>query len=188
MLHDPQIRELLFDYLDEKYGKIRIFEEKNIKSSRADIIAVIDGSILGMEIKSDFDSYARLSAQVSNYDKYCDLNYAVVGRTHKNGVAEHIPPYWGILAVDETEVEPRIYEVREASQNPKMKLQNKAAFLWKTEMHAIMAKNGFPRYVGKSRKFIIGKMLEKISKERLSRDITDALFERDYSVFEIEGE
>ncbi len=66
MLHDPQIRELLFDYLDEKYGKIRIFEEKNIKSSRADIIAVIDGSILGMEIKSDFDSYARLSAQVSN--------------------------------------------------------------------------------------------------------------------------
>lgn len=51
MLHDGQIREILFDYLDERYGKIRIFEEKNIKSSRADIIAVIDGSIIGMEIK-----------------------------------------------------------------------------------------------------------------------------------------
>lgn len=31
MLHDGQIREILFDYLDERYGKIRIFEEKNIK-------------------------------------------------------------------------------------------------------------------------------------------------------------
>ena len=121
MLHDGQIREILFDYLDERYGKIRIFEEKNIKSSRADIIAVIDGSIIGMEIKSDFDSYARLATQVKNYDKYCDLNYAVVGRTHKNGVAEHIPAYWGILAVDETEVEPVIYEVRAAEKNPKMK-------------------------------------------------------------------
>lgn len=74
MLHDGQIREILFDYLDERYGKIRIFEEKNIKSSRADIIAVIDGSIIGMEIKSDFDSYTRLAAQVKNYDKYCDFN------------------------------------------------------------------------------------------------------------------
>lgn len=182
MLHDGQIREILFDYLDERYGKIRIFEEKNIKSSRADIIAVIDGSIIGMEIKSDFDSYARLATQVKNYDKYCDFNYAVVGRTHKNGVAEHIPAYWGILAVDETEVEPVIYEVRAAEKNPKMKTENKAAFLWKTEMHAILAKNGFPRYVGKSRRFVIGKMTEKIPADKLAYDITDALFERDYSI------
>ncbi len=186
MLHDPQIRELLFDYLDEKYGKVRVFEEKTIKNSRADIIAVIDGKILGMEIKSDFDSYARLAAQVKNYDKYCDMNYAVVGRTHKDGVAAHIPPYWGILAVDETETEPKIYELREAQVNPKSKIENKAAFLWKTEMHDIMAKHKLPRYVGKSRKFIAGKMKEKLPEDVLAKDITDALFERDYSFFEIE--
>ena len=143
---------------------------------------MIDGSIIGMEIKSDFDSYTRLAAQVKNYDKYCDFNYAVVGRTHKNGVAEHIPAYWGILAVDETEVDPVIYEVRAAEKNPKMKTENKAAFLWKREMHAILAANGFPRYVGKSRRFIIGKMTEKIPADKLAHDITDALFERDYSI------
>ncbi len=59
MLHDGQIREILFDYLDERYGKIRIFEEKNIKSSRADIIAVIDGSIIGMEIKKAISTAMR---------------------------------------------------------------------------------------------------------------------------------
>lgn len=181
MLHDRQIREILFDYLDERYGKIRIFEEKNIKSSRADIIAVTDGIIIGMEIKSDFDSYARLATQVKNYDKYCDINYAVVGRTHKNGVAEHIPPYWGILAVDETDIEPIIYQVRAAEKNPKMMMQNKLAFLWKRELNAVLAQNGLPKYSGKSRRFIVGKMMERVAEEKLARDITDALFERDYS-------
>ena len=75
-----------------------------------------------------------------------------------------------------------IYEVRAAEKNPKMKTENKAAFLWKTEMHAILAKNGFPRYVGKSRRFVIGKMTEKIPADKLAHDITDALFERDYSI------
>lgn len=185
MLHDPQIRELLFDYLDEKYGKVRIFEEKTIKNSRADIIAVIDGKILGMEIKSDFDGYTRLASQVKNYDKYCDMNYAVVGRTHKNGVISRIPPYWGILAVDETNPIPVIYEAREAAANPKSKTENKAAFLWKSEMYDILNKHKLPRYIGKSRKFIISRLTEKLPADVLSRDITDALFERDYSFFEI---
>lgn len=37
-LCDADIREPLFDFLEEYYGKIRIIEEKQIGRSRADIV------------------------------------------------------------------------------------------------------------------------------------------------------
>ena len=49
---DVEIREPLFLYLETIYGKVRIFEEKNIGKSRADVIAVTDGALIGLEIKS----------------------------------------------------------------------------------------------------------------------------------------
>ncbi len=36
LLYDCDIREPLFDYLEERFGKARMFEEKIIGKSRAD--------------------------------------------------------------------------------------------------------------------------------------------------------
>ena len=93
---DKEMREPLLDYLEEFYGKIRIFEEKNAGGSRADVIGVIDSSLLGFEIKSDSDSYTRLKTQTRDYDDFCDINFLVIGKTHIKHAEEHIPPYWGI--------------------------------------------------------------------------------------------
>ena len=41
---DQEMREPLFDYLDENFGKIRILEEKVIRGSRADVLGVLDGA------------------------------------------------------------------------------------------------------------------------------------------------
>ena len=58
MLYDKDIREPLFDFLEEMYGKIRILEEKQIGKSRADIVMVLPDLVAGIEIKSDADTYA----------------------------------------------------------------------------------------------------------------------------------
>ena len=50
---DKEIREPLFDFLEEFYGKIRIFEEKITGLSRTDALGVIDGQLIGFEIKSN---------------------------------------------------------------------------------------------------------------------------------------
>ena len=71
-LLDKDIREPLFDYLDQIYGKNRILEEKMIGKSRADIVMVVPDEILGIEIKSDADTYARIARQVKDYDRYFD--------------------------------------------------------------------------------------------------------------------
>ncbi len=38
ILHDKDIRDPLFDFLEQRYGKIRILEEKTMGRSRADIV------------------------------------------------------------------------------------------------------------------------------------------------------
>ena len=100
MLYDRDIREPLFDYLEERYGKVRMIEEKQIGRSRADIVMVLPDRLVGIEIKSDADSYARLDRQVKDYDRYFDRNYVAVGSTHAIHVREHIPEYWGIISVE----------------------------------------------------------------------------------------
>lgn len=72
VLKDKDIRKPLFDFLEEHYGKIRILEEKTMGRSRADIVMVMPEKLVGIEIKSDADTYTRLTRQVRDYDKYFD--------------------------------------------------------------------------------------------------------------------
>ena len=84
VLLDADIREPLFYYLEQYYGKVRFLEEKVTGKARADVVMVLPEKVCGIEIKSDADSYTRLAAQVRNYDKYYDENYLVVGSTQRH--------------------------------------------------------------------------------------------------------
>ena len=75
ILYDRDIREPLFFFLEEVYGKVRFFEEKVIGRSRADVMMVIEHALVGIEIKSDADSYTRLKGQVRDYNRFFDYNY-----------------------------------------------------------------------------------------------------------------
>ena len=100
VLHDKDIREPLFDFLEETYGKVRIIEEKTTGRARADVVMITDSLLYGIEIKSDADTYARLKKQVKNYDMYYDRNIIVAGTSHAGHVAEHVPKWWGIITVE----------------------------------------------------------------------------------------
>ena len=101
MLYDKDIREPLFDFLEEMYGKIRILEEKQIGKSRADIVMVLPDLVAGIEIKSDADTYARLKRQVKDYDQFYDRNYVAAGSSHALHIEEHVPEWWGIITVEQ---------------------------------------------------------------------------------------
>ena len=81
-LRDKDIREPLFDFLEETYGKVRILEEKTMGKSRADVVMVTPDALYGIEIKSDADTYARLERQIKDYNIYYDYNYVAVGASH----------------------------------------------------------------------------------------------------------
>lgn len=190
-LHDADIREPLFDFLEETYGKVRIIEEKTMGKSRADVVMVAADALYGLEIKSDADSYARLARQVKDYDKYYDYNLAVVGTSHAMHIKDHIPDYWGVITVEKVEDKLDFYMLRHPQKNPKAKLACKLQILWRPELAELQERNGLPKYKDKSKAFVIQKLVERvgmpegtkgrIEPEKLNRQISDILFERDYT-------
>jgi hypothetical protein len=185
MLKDKDIREPLSDFLEDIYGKVRIIEEKTMGQSRADIVMITEGSLVGIEIKSDADTYTRLASQVKDYDKYYDYNMAVVGSSHGTHINEHIPEYWGIVTVEEVDGAPDFYMLRNPGRNPNMKLENKLKILWRPELFLIQEKYGMAKYKEKSKSFVIEKICalvpDIVPMEAMSATIIDILFERDYS-------
>lgn len=188
ILYDRDIREPLFDYLEERFGKTRMFEEKVMGRSRADVLMLTEELIVGLEIKSDADTYERLKRQVKDYDKYCDLNYVVIGSSHARHVAEHIPDHWGILVIKEEKGEILIEELRQPTENLKVKNELQLTFLWRRELFRILDQNKLPKYRQKSKSFIGKKLLEKIEWQALKRQLCEELFERDYTLWNDEME
>lgn len=192
MLLDVDIRDPLFYYLESVYGKIRVLEEKVIGRVRADFFMITENAFYGIEIKSDADTYARLKRQVREYDKYYDYNIAAVGASHLKHIHEHIPKYWGIIAIEEAEGRPVFSLVRQPQKNHKVKLVNKLGFLWRPELVQIQAMNDMPRYKEKSKAFVIKAIADRtqypldkkghIDEAELMYQVCDVLFERDYTL------
>lgn len=184
MLHDKDIREPLFDFLEETFGKVRILEEKTMGRSRADVVMVAPGELYGIEIKSDADTYARLARQVKDYDRYYDRNIVVVGTSHAMHIREHVPEYWGIITVEIEHGGIDFYFYRKPERNPMVEWKRKMTILWKMELAQIQEWNHMPKYREKSKKFVIEKILcrvpDKIPEETLKWQVSEVLFEREY--------
>ncbi len=181
-LYDKDIREPLFDFLEEKYGKIRIFEEKQTGRARADVVMVTPTDLFGIEIKSDADTYTRLAGQVKEYNLYYDKNIIVVGTKHAMHVKDHVPETWGIITVElNEEGNPDFYCLREAGENPEVNALLKIQFLWRPELCHLLEKNMLPKYNYKSKAFVQGVLIENVPEDILWPQAYEELFERDYT-------
>ena len=181
MLKDRDIREPLFAFLEESYGRIRIIEEKNMGGSRADVIMVTPDSFVGIEIKSDADTYTRLAGQVEDYDRYFDMNIIIVGTRHAMHVEEHVPASWGIITVEEVEGRADFYVLRRPKPNPGIDPARKLSLLWRPELQHIVYRHLKHKYDRISKKDVIEKILAGVPYETLRLEMSEELFERDYT-------
>lgn len=181
MLYDKDIREPLFDFLDNIYVPNRIIEEKQMGRSRADAVLVTPEAVFGIEIKSDADTYARLKRQVRDYNLFYDYNYIVVGTRHAYHIQEHVPKWWGIITVEMENGRADFYILRHPEKNPKVKWKRKLSMLWRPELAHIQEINNMPKYKQKSKDFVIEKIIEKIPEEILQLQVCEELMQRDYN-------
>ncbi len=187
MLHDKDIREPLFDFLDDNFGKVRIIEEKTMGKARADVLMVTGNALYGIEIKSDADTYERLETQVKYYNLYFEYNIVCVGSKHAEHICEHVPEWWGIITVEEVNGKADLFYLRHAQMNPKaarslrMFVKRDIKFLWRPELNHILAYYTKYKYSDKSKKFIQDFILEKADMNELLEKICNELFERDYT-------
>ena len=63
MLLDKDIREPLFEFLEERYGKVRILEEKTVGRSRADVVMVIPMICISMQISWLSGAHMRVTSR-----------------------------------------------------------------------------------------------------------------------------
>lgn len=182
ILYDKDIREPLFLFLEERYGKARIIEEKEIRRSRADVMLVVDNAVIGLEIKSDADTYARLKRQIRDYNAFFDMNYVVIGQSHMKHIEEHVPDFWGIISC-EPKGEDIVFDiVREAEVNKKRKMKFKLSLLWHNELSNISKATLKFKYTHISKEALREKLIEKVDEDTLNSMISEELFNRDYTI------
>ena len=58
------------------------------------------------------------------------------------------------------------------------------SMLWKSEFSHILSENKMPKYAQNSKKFIAEKLMEKVPEDVLHEQISEELFERDYTIYD----
>lgn len=168
-LFDRDIRHSLrYDHLKHYYEDecARVVEELDVMAddclARVDI-SVINGQLLGFEIKSDRDNLDRLPNQAKVYSRVFDLVTVIAGPKHVSKLTSIIPDYFGIMVAerDVTKGMSLIVE-RVAQPNPEQDAYAIASLLWSMEAKAVLQQHGF-------------KGLSKLRSWELARKIAESL-------------
>lgn len=143
---ESQLREALRSYLATRAAKsvARIVEELGVERGAARIdFAVITDRLLGFEIKSDLDSFDRLSNQIHAYNRVFDEITLVSGPALAEDALRILPSWWGVMVAEWKVDGIALNIVRTARKNPIQEPLSVAMLLWKTEaMDALAAQTG----------------------------------------------
>jgi hypothetical protein len=127
---------LVIDELGLQHGKCR-----------ADI-AVVNGYLVGYEIKSDSDSLRRLGQQVESYNAVFDRAFIVAGNRHINTVQDYIPEWWGVIVSAKGPRGAINFEtVRRARTNKTIDPISMARLLWRDEAAEILTQKEVSRKI-----------------------------------------
>ena len=105
---------------------------------RADI-AVLNGKMIGYEIKTDRDNLNRLHHQIIAYNEVFDRIYIITGSRYFKKVELLVPDWWGIFLIQDIAKEEFKFKlVRKAKKNEQKACFGIAQLLWKDELIEIL--------------------------------------------------
>jgi len=142
---------LVIDELGLNHGKCR-----------ADI-AVVNGHLIGYEIKSNNDSLRRLKDQIKSYNTVFDKISIVVGNRHINSIQNHIPRWWGVIAsIRGSRGAVNFDTIRKAQMNKSVEPISIARLLWRNEVIEILQNNKVPKKVLRQPRAVLYEYLANI--------------------------
>ena len=146
-------------------------------NERADV-AVVGATIDGFEIKTERDSLKRLPRQADAYTRVFDRCHAVLARRHVEPALEILPPWWGVLVIEEGVGFPKL---RPAEPNDSVDPETLVRLLWRDEAYAALCALGAsldPR-TGRFRMWEL--LLAMLDLDGLKQVVRNALLLRDPS-------
>lgn len=137
-MNDLQLRRALKRKVLVRYAKdpdTRIFEELGLRHGAARIdLAVVNGIIHGIELKSDKDNLKRLPHQATIYSSVLDKVTLVVGTRHASEAIKLVPDWWGIkVATVGSRGGFEFSDARRACNNPSVDPLSVSKLLWRNE-------------------------------------------------------
>lgn len=137
-MRDPIIRQAFHSTILKSAhddNETFVVDELGLKNGmiRADI-AVLNGHLVGYEIKGEKDNLLRLPSQVLAYNEIFDKVYIIVSHNHLSKVIDLVPNWWGIylIELDQNDI-CRFKSIRRSKLNKEQSSFSIAQLLWKNE-------------------------------------------------------
>lgn len=172
---DGDIRAPLVAWIASQHpmdGSTGILHELEMSrpSGRIDL-AVVNGELAGFEIKSDKDTFARLSRQAKAYSAFFDKVTLVTTETHIERAKNIIPRWWGLILFDRHQ---QFHAVREPGHNKAVDPTSVLYTLSIREIRTVAQHEGVLLKSGMLKRSIIETVSTSIPKQqllRLTRDV-----------------
>ncbi|MBF8964060.1 sce7726 family protein [Pontibacter sp. FD36] len=153
---DRDIRAALREEYLQKYyqdSDAKVVEEWPLFANKARIdIAVINGHLVGYEIKSDRDTIARLPDQLAIYSQIFDYITVITGPKHVDKLLNFLPHHCGLIVAEPTESKDiRLSTIVEPSRSPEQSKFKLASLLWHEEACLLLKAAGLGKGVRKKR-------------------------------------
>ena len=183
-MNDPQIREVFHRQVLRNFhnsSTTLVVDELGLEHGkcRADI-AVINGQLMGYEIKSDVDSLKRLVFQIETYNTVFDLSSLVLTERHLSEVMRIIPDWWGVILAKENNKKFIYFEhLRYPIQNTITKDYSVVQLLWRDEAQQVLMKLGIRgAQLRKSRAYLYKDIIELLEPPVLRDTVREYLKKR----------
>ena len=183
-MNDPQIRTSFHQKYLRRYhcdSATLVVDELGLQHGkcRADI-AVINGHLIGYEIKSDIDSLRRLNGQIDSYNAVFDRVSAIVATRHLREAVAILPEWWGVISASEGPSGAIHFRtIRRPKQNVHVDDYAVTQLLWRDEAQEILAKLGVHgKQLREKRANLYGCIVSKLDSCELRRTIRDYLMKR----------
>lgn len=180
-MNDPIIRENFHRKKLRKYHADKntiVIDELGLNhgESRADI-AVVNGLMIGYEIKSDSDSLYRLEEQIKSYNAIFDELNIIVGTRHIKNIHKHLPKWWGIIIADKGPRHAVKFDLyRKSSRNKKIKPISIARLLWRNEVIQLLKhKQISPKLLRQPRTFLYETLVDLVNTNELRKYVRETL-------------
>lgn len=154
-----------------------VVEEMGLSAHAARIdIGVINGQLVGYEIKSDRDTLNRLPSQLEVYNQIFDRITVVCGPKHLGKLQRILPQHIGLLVTQKLNGTWELVTIRESSQNPHRTAYMIASLLWHKEAKALLEELGLGKGISRLRRWELWERIsQNLSVEQVSHYVRTTL-------------
>lgn len=150
MLKDQHFRETMRFRLMARYdqdSEAVIVEELPVSRGACRVdLAIINGRISGVELKSPLDTLERLPRQVEHYSAAFDAMTLVTGESHLQKSLGIVPDWWAILVIKAKSSSPlQVRQIRRGRANPNRSPLGYLQLLERSELVSMLESHGYDR-------------------------------------------